>query len=261
MLDTACPPVLDDEQRDFYHEQGFLVLRDFFPPGLMAEASAEADALLERRDLIAVENLRCRWQPNVTTGACEFETFDPVIDLGPVCRRLALDGRLLAALAELYGEEACLFKDKLIFKPPGVRGYGLHQDYIAWPTFPRSFLTVLIPFDRADADNGCTEVFPGYHKGGSLSAEDGDYHELSLEQIDESRGVKLELAPGDVAIFTGFTPHRSAPNRSSRWRRQLYVSYNKFSEGGHQRTSHYEEFHRWLRVKYAAYGKTNLYFK
>ncbi len=227
----------------------------------MAEASAEADSLLRRHDLIAVENLRCRWQPNVTTGACEFETFDPVIDLGPICCRIAHDERLLATLASLYGDLACLFKDKLIFKPPGVKGYGLHQDWIGWPGFPRSFLTVLVPFDRADADNGCTEVFPGYHKNGTLSPEDGNYHELSTDLIDESRGVNLELDPGDVAIFGGFTPHRSAPNRSGRWRRQLYLSYNKLSDGGRQRERHYEEFHRWLRVKYAEYGKTNLYFR
>jgi hypothetical protein len=227
----------------------------------MADASAEADALLRRHDLIAVENLRCRWQPNVITGACEFETFDPVIDLGPICCQIAHDERLLAALAALYGDLACLFKDKLIFKPPGVKGYGLHQDWIGWPGFPRSFLTVLVPLDRADADNGCTEVFPGYHKNGTLSPEDGNYHELSTDLIDESRGVNLELDPGDIAIFGGFTPHRSAPNRSDRWRRQLYLSYNKLSDGGRQRERHYEEFHRWLRVKYAEYGKTNLYFR
>jgi hypothetical protein len=261
MHDTLSKPALTARQCDFYYEQGFLVLRDFFSPDLMAEASIEADALRQRHDLIAVENLRCRWQPNVYTGACEFETFDPVIDLGSVCRRIAHDVRLLEALAELYGEEACLFKDKLIFKPPGLKGYGLHQDWIAWPGFPRSFLTVLVPLDRSDTDNGCTEVFPGYHQNGSLSTEDGQYHELPLDLIDESRGVNLELAPGDVAVFTGFTPHRSAPNRSGRWRRQLYLSYNKLSDGGRQRDKHYEEFHRWLGVKYAEYGKTNLYFR
>jgi hypothetical protein len=261
MLESTVNANLTAGQRTVYEEQGFLVLRGFFPPALMAEASAEAEMLLGRRDLIAVENLRCRWQTNVTTGACEFETFDPVIDLAPVCHRLALHPRLLAALAGLYGEEACLFKDKLIFKPPGAKGYGPHQDWIAWPGFPRSFLTVLVPFDRADPDNGCTEVFPGYHQNGTLSPEDGQYHELPLELIDESRGVALELDPGDIAIFGGFTPHRSAPNRSDGWRRQLYLSYNKLCDGGQQRTRHYEEFHRWLRVKYAEYGKTNLYFE
>jgi 2-aminoethylphosphonate dioxygenase len=253
--------MLKAQQRDFYHEQGYLVLRDFFPSTLMAEAANEADTLLRRIDLMDGNNLRCRWQINVHTGAREFETFDPVVDLSPLCARIAADARLLAALAALYGEQACLFKDKLIFKPPGTKGYGLHQDWIAWPGFPRSFLTVLAPFDRADADNGCTQVFPGYHKQGTLSREDGQYHELPAELIDEARGVNLELDPGDVAIFTGFTPHRSAPNRSSRWRRQLFLSYNKHSDGGPQRDKHYQEFHDWIRARYAEPEKEKLYFR
>ena len=258
---TPSPsPASAPEQRDCYREQGFLVLRDFFDAELIAEASAEADALRRRHDLIAVDNLRCRWQPNVHTGDCEFETFDPVIDLSPVCRRIAHDARLLAALAALYGEEACLFKDKLIYKPPGLKGYGLHQDWIAWPGFPRSFLTVLVPFDPADADNGCTQVFPGYHQTAACRRRMATITNCRRD-VDESRGVPLELEPGDVAIFSGFTPHRSAPNRSDRWRRQLYLSYNKLSDGGHQRDRHYEEFHRWLRVKYAEHGKTSLYFR
>ena len=54
---------------------------------------------------------------------------------------------------------------------------------------------------------------------------------------------------------------RRNTNRSERWRRQLYLSYNAFSDGGHQRTNHYEEFHVWLRKKYAEYGKTETYFE
>lgn len=249
------------EQRDFYHEQGYIVLRDFFPSALMTEADDEADTLLQRRDLIAVENLRCRWQINVYTGARDFETFDPIIDLSPVCARIAADTRLLAVLAVLYGEEACLFKDKLIFKPPGAKGYGLHQDWIAWPDFPRSFLTVLVPFDRANAANGCTQVFPGFHKNGALSQEDGQYHELPPDSIDEGCGVNLELERGDLAVFSGFTPHRSAPNRSARWRRQLFLSYNKLSDGGPQRDKHYREFHAWVRARYSESERKNLYFR
>ena len=160
----------------------------------------------------------------------------------------------------LYGEPAQLFKDKLIYKPPGVRGYGLHQDWIAWDGFPRSFLTVLIPFDAADRDNGCTVVYPGYHHDGPLAAQDGKYHELPAETVDEAKAVPLVMEPGDVAVFGGFTPHRSDPNVSGRWRRQLYLSYNKASDGGDQRDRHYAEFHAWLRTKYAQHGKTDVYF-
>jgi ectoine hydroxylase-related dioxygenase (phytanoyl-CoA dioxygenase family) len=184
-----------------------------------------------------------------------------VIDIAPVCRNIAQDARILDVLADLYGEPGCLFKDKLIFKPPGAKGYVLHQDFIAWPGFPRSFLTVLVPIDAADAENGCTECFAGYHHAGPLAPEDGQFHELSPEMFNPARGVKLELAPGDIAIFGGFTPHRSDPNRSSRPRRQLYLSYNAFSDGGEQRAKHYSEFHDYLRRKYGEHGINNTEFR
>jgi hypothetical protein len=264
MTSTAlvdATPWTPAQRRAYWHEQGYIAFRGQYSLADIEEASQEADRLRTRNDLISTRNLRCRFQPSVVTGECQFETFDPIVDIGPVCRRLAFDVRLLSVLAELYEDEPCLFKDKLIYKPPGLKGYGLHQDWIAWPGFPRSFVTVLVPLDDVDADNGCTEVFGGYHHNGSLSTEDGQYHELPLETVDPARGELLELGRGDVAIFGGFTPHRSAPNRSGRWRRQLYLSYNARNDGGEQRAKHYDEFHRWLRVKYAEYNKTDVYFE
>jgi ectoine hydroxylase-related dioxygenase (phytanoyl-CoA dioxygenase family) len=120
---------------------------------------------------------------------------------------------------------------------------------------------VLVPFEPADRDNGCTIVYPGYHSKGCLSQEDGHYHELPAETVKDSDAVPLLLKPGDVAIFGGFTPHRSDPNTSDRWRRQLYLSYNAHSDGGDQRTKHYAEFHAWLKTKYAEYGKTDTYYE
>jgi ectoine hydroxylase-related dioxygenase (phytanoyl-CoA dioxygenase family) len=244
-----------------YDRDGYVVVRELFPPKLMAAAATEAEALPEQfNHLVDVKNIRCRWKDNVFTGECTFETFDPVIDLSPACDEIARHPLLLAVLAELYGEPAHLFKDKLIFKPPGVKGYNLHQDWIAWPGFPKSFLTVLVPFETADRDNGCTVVYPGYHKKGCLTEPDGHYHDLPAALVKETDALPLVLQPGDVAIFGGFTPHRSDPNRSDRWRRQLYLSYNADSDGGEQRTKHYDEYHVWLKKKYAEYGKTETYY-
>ena len=145
---------------------------------------------------------------------------------------LARDARLLDVLHSIYGEPASLFKDKLIFKPPGARGYGIHQDWISWPGFPRSFLTVLIALDEASPGNGCTQVFAGIHRRGCLVEEDGEFHEFSPEDMGAAPRVDLALKPGDIAIFGGFTPHRSDPNRSDRDRRQLFLSYNALSDGG-----------------------------
>jgi ectoine hydroxylase-related dioxygenase (phytanoyl-CoA dioxygenase family) len=252
---------LVDKPLEAYHENGYLVLRDLFGVAEMAEVAAEGERLLERSDLIDSDNLRCRYQPSETGGPCLFETFDPVIDIAPRCAALAADRRIFAVLERIYEGKACLFKDKLIFKPPGAHGYRLHQDFIAWKNFPRSFITVLVAIDAADRDNGCTVVYPGYHQQGCLTTEDGEFHELSPDMVDESRAVPLELEPGDVAFFGCFTPHRSAPNRSNRWRRQLYLSYTAERDGGELRETHYRDFHAWLRVKYADYGKPNVYFR
>jgi ectoine hydroxylase-related dioxygenase (phytanoyl-CoA dioxygenase family) len=258
---TLSRRALGEDQLQAWRDDGYLVFPDFFPADQIAAAAAEADQLLERhRALIDVHNLRTRFLPNVVAGGDQFECFDPVIDLSLECHRLALDPRLLAALGALYGEAACLFKDKLVYKPPGVKGYDLHQDYTPWASFPRSFLTLLIPLDPVDLDNGCTEVFPGYHKNGLLAGPGKPTYPLPPDAVDESRAVPLILNPGDVAVFDGFTPHRSAPNRSLRWRRQFFPSYNKLSDGGHQRPQHYAEFRNWLKKKYEDYGKTGLYY-
>jgi len=246
---------------DSYRRTGFAIFRRVFSRQEMAEVSEEANRVFGQRDLIDFQNIRCRWSNHHETDECRFDCFDPIIDLSSVIERMTRAPRILAALEALYGEPACLFKDKLIYKPPGAKGYALHQDYISWPSFPKSFVTVLIPIDSSTDDNGATEVFPGLHTNGCLSPLDGDYHELPLSTIENTAGVKLCLEPGDIAVFDGMTPHRSAPNRSSSWRRQLYLSYNAKSDGGEQREAHYREFHEWLKKKYAEYGKTGLYFK
>jgi ectoine hydroxylase-related dioxygenase (phytanoyl-CoA dioxygenase family) len=232
-----------------------------FSPAAVAGLDADARRLHERTDLIDTNNVRCRWQDLVETGECRFDCFDPVIDLSEVCARTARDPRLLDIIGTLYGEPACLFKDKLIFKSPGTPGYKLHQDYVSWTSFPTSFLTVIVAIDAAAANNGATEVFPGYHQHGCLSPRDGNYHQLADDAVDLSKGVVLDLAPGDVAIFSGYTPHRSAANRSAEWRRLLYLSYNALSDGGEQRDRHYTEFRGWLQDRYAEYGRTSTFFR
>jgi 2-aminoethylphosphonate dioxygenase len=259
-LIDSRPEIGRDQVRQ-YHDDGYLIVRGVFAEVEMAALAAEADTLFNRHELIDTQNIRCRWQNHADTGECRFDCFDPVIDIGPVCRYFAYDRRLFDILRAIYDDEAHLFKDKLIFKPPGATGYALHQDYIGWREFPESFITLIVAIDATDATNGATEVFAGYHKQGYLSPKDGDYHHLAEDAVDVSRGVVLELAPGDIALFGGFTPHRSDANRSGAWRRQLYLSYNSGRDGGDQRDAHYRQFHEWLVKKYAEYGKTGVWFR
>src|SRR5581483_5837020 len=126
---TDIAQTADRVQRAQYHADGFVVVRQLLPPERIAALDREAVRLRGRHDLIDADNIRCRWQNDADTGECRFDCFDPVIDLSDVCRETALDPRILDIVSTLYGEPACLCKDKLIFKPPGTLGYKLHQDY------------------------------------------------------------------------------------------------------------------------------------
>ena len=184
----------------------------------------------------------------------------PVIDIAPNMGRVARDSRLLSVLGEVYGQTAHLFKDKLIFKPAGAVGYPLHQDYISWPEFPKTFVTVVVPLDAANEENGCTVVYEGYHRQELLTPADGKFHPVPRELVSDDRRRALVLELGDIAIFHGFTPHESNPNRSTTPRRQLYLSYNSDNDGGDQRSAHYHQFHQWLRDKYPKFEAEAWYF-
>lgn len=244
-----------------WHDDGFLVLREFFGRAAMASLDAAAQRLwADEQRLISPRNLRCRYMDHHVTGERLFECLDPVVDIAPEMLCIAFDDRLLRCLADLYRAPACLFKDKLIFKPPGARGYPLHQDYISWPNFPTSFLTVLIPLDAATEENGCTVVYRGEHQRGLLTPADGKFHPLSRDRVNERNRVPLELQPGDVAVFSGLTPHESSPNTTNQPRRQLYLSYNSQLDGGDQRAAHYRHFHQWLHAKYPQPESGDWYF-
>jgi ectoine hydroxylase-related dioxygenase (phytanoyl-CoA dioxygenase family) len=170
---------------------------------------------------------------------------DPVVDLDPFLASLARDARVLDQLAAALGEPVHPFKDKLIFKPPGASGYGLHQDYIAWPDFPESCTILVIPLDPSTPHCGGLEVYPGLHRHGYLAPEDGEYHVLPEEAVAGHASQEITMQPGDALIFSGLLPHRSGVNQSNHQRRHLYFSYNAQSDGGDLREDHYRAYRDW----------------
>jgi len=252
--------MLSATEIDSWNRDGFVMFRKVFSPFEMAELDAEANMLFARVELMSRFNLRCRYMPHWETGELLFEVFDPVNDIGPVCARMSADRRIVEKVEAIYREAACLFKDKLIFKPAGATGYRLHQDIpLGWAGFPQSFLSVLIPIDSQNKANGCTEVFSGYHH--RFLSDKPENYMLPDDTVDEARRTYLELEPGDVAIFHGLTPHRSAPNKTDGMRRSLFLSFNKRSEGGDQRAAHYAEFQQKMRQRFSAEEQPQVFFR
>ena len=143
-------------------------------------------------------------------------------------RDLLEEGPLIAAAAQLFGEPAVMFKDKINFKMPGGHGFKAHQDQAAgWDRYAPIFVTVLVTLDATTIENGCLEMVAGKHKEGLLGAE---WNPLDHGDLDYK---PLPTAPGDVVLFDSYAPHSSEPNNTDKPRRLLFFTYNLAEYGDH----------------------------
>ncbi|HZI18223.1 MAG TPA: phytanoyl-CoA dioxygenase family protein [Pyrinomonadaceae bacterium] len=222
--------VLTPSQLETFRRKGFLTLRGLFGEEEVAGWSRECKRLLGL-GLAHKDNIRTR-PFFVTETFWLVDRLDPVLDISDLFRALARDERVAGPPRDLLGDEALLFKDRLIYKMVGMPGYPLHQDYSWWQEFPRDLINVAVAIDPADSENGALELFPGYHD--RLLSAPGEMRHMNEEearQVDPDSGELMATEPGDVIIFDCMTPHRSGPNISNRMRRQLYLTYSAAGHG------------------------------
>lgn len=224
-----------------YWKDGYVVLRGLFSAEEAGKWSAECDRLLGQ-DWVDERNVRTPFRFN---SAVVPERIDPVVDVSPLFTEVVRDERILRVLRTIWQAEPMLFKDKLIFKMPGVGGYTMHQDWAwGWQELCAAdeILSVSVQIDGADAANGCIELFPGYQ--GKLLTPPGlqtNFREEEVAQVDPSVGRKMETGPGDVLIFHSLAPHQSGTNNADYSRRSLYLTYNA-ARAGDLKAAYYEGY-------------------
>jgi 2-aminoethylphosphonate dioxygenase len=233
---------LSSAQLAAFVENGYVILRKVFSTEEVNAWQAAADELLRRADIIQPHNLRLQ----LKKSSEEVWKIDPFLELHGTFCALARDRRLLDPLASIFGQrQPVLFKDKLIYKPPQGEGNALHQDYNWWQGFPTSLISVLVALDPADRENGCTQLFSGYQRG--LLTPPGTIGNLNAAQVAGERSEYVETQPGDIALFHCMAPHCAGPNRSSRWRKQIFLTYNDSADGEHYFA--HREHYLWYRTR------------
>lgn len=228
-----------DETASAYRAHGAVILRNFFDAEAIENLIREADRLLAEFHAGRVEKHRVGFRPTVS-GTNTFERFDPVCDIAPEFAEIARNPRLMALVQALIGGEPFLLKDKLIYKLPGDKGYGLHQDYpyfFAEDAPAERFVSVAITIDSLAQEDGGLRLVLDRHDRIQPAPEDNP-KDCDPAAVADAPEWNSSVGAGSVIAFHTLTPHSSGPNKSQRTRRMLYLTYT-VTEAGYLRDEYY----------------------
>jgi len=155
--------------------------------------------------------------------------------------------KLTGMLMEIWGDEVCLFKEKINYKRSGGGGYAPHYDAVSYlhiDPHVNTFASILVAAEEATPLNGCLEIVPGSHKRDRLPPLNND-KTIMDEWCDRQAWKPISLQPGDALIFDGYLAHRSGDNDSPNDRATLYATYNPKGQGGDLHDAYYAH-----RIKY-----------
>jgi ectoine hydroxylase-related dioxygenase (phytanoyl-CoA dioxygenase family) len=222
---------LSERQVEAFHRDGFVSLDKVLDSATVEAARQRFEKLFRGEFETGLAPDEWNWRegrdsPELTRQICNGWKSDRVI-AGIVLRRDV--GRACATLRSWPG--ARINQDNVIWKPPGTKPLGFHQDdsYQAWID-PAEMMTCWITLDDTRADQGTIEYVRGSHRW-PLSPPIGQFHGpddplADLVPAAEQAGVTpefvaIEVPAGSAVIHHGRTWHGSRSNRGQAPRRAV----------------------------------------
>jgi phosphonate degradation associated HDIG domain protein len=279
-LSALIPDPVSRDARQSFHQNGFVILRDFFTATETRELEAASNTFGRRaRSLLSIARERG------TTPAALAQTDPESLIVVPeadnpeqVCRFEYLLGsdpvfaqfirqRIEPVISALHGEAFLPFKDKENEKHPGGGAFRPHQDFAAYQAFgPRYNATAMISIDPQTSANGCVEFATNFDEvardRGAVAAtiegrallhftsggpSNGDIRDDIVNRIAWS---PAEVTPADLVVFDSFVPHRSASNQTGASRRAMFLTYASQREGDWYQHYYTEKRRNYLDPKF-----------
>eukprot|EP00484_Ammonia_sp_Unknown_P007635 CAMPEP_0197073948 /NCGR_PEP_ID=MMETSP1384-20130603/210864_1 /TAXON_ID=29189 /ORGANISM="Ammonia sp." /LENGTH=343 /DNA_ID=CAMNT_0042512789 /DNA_START=23 /DNA_END=1054 /DNA_ORIENTATION=+ len=253
---TLAGSLLSNEQRRFYEENGFLVIRGLLNSEevskyynrfdeLVANPKERPPNMILMRD-VALSGLEVkdRKSERVVTKLQNWSQ-------DRVLWTYAKHPRIIPYIKDILGYDIRAHHFMSINKPadPGALSsrHPLHQDQWYFPFAPSKYIACSwTALQKVNRNNGCLVVIPGTHRyrkdlhiGGKLLAHaypkpwhgpvNKAYHGI---QVDDgminrllSQRVHLEMEPGDTVFFHPLLFHGSGANLTGKNRRSISVHY------------------------------------
>ncbi len=249
---TTIEHALPVDSLETFQRDGFVAYRDFFSQDEVTELRQK---LAEYIELLV---------PVLPGTEAFFEDLEDPTSLKQLPRmslhhryfhQLSRDSRL-SQLAQHLLQDEVVVKEVSWFNKPARTGQATpaHQDGYYFNLTPNEALTLWIPLEPVDEENGCVNYVPGSHLRGvrphgssqvlGFSQTITDYSEA-----DRATEVLVPANPGDLLVHHSLTIHGAGPNISERRRPALGVVY--FAQRAKVDTVALEAYRRKLEAELA----------
>jgi phytanoyl-CoA hydroxylase len=227
-------PIATAEQIGFFHEHGYLIVRDAIAQADLDRIESYCDILLEEKDRLAND---WAWDAKESRENRSFR----IVQSSPSyvwkdIDRQAYRQWLVAFASRLMEMDLEFWYDQFLGKPPGKSApTEWHQDEGYWGrNLADRGITGWIPLQDVDAVNGCMHFIDGGHKLGVLPHRqvDGVQSDLLICDVDERFTVVCPMRRGDVAFHHSKTPHMSTANTGPNWRKAVTNHLQAVGAGG-----------------------------
>eukprot|EP00794_Sanderia_malayensis_P006979 gene6979-7764_t len=228
---------LTREQREFYEENGFLVVK-----GLVGERELQSytnrfkdicDGKVSVDFLTVMKDISQQKEEGLETTINKIQDYQ----MDPVLSEYFNLPQILKYVECFTGHDIMAAHTMLINKPPDsgkkTSRHPLHQDLHYFPFRPADRIVCSwTAMEKVTRDNGCLVVLPGTHKGPLLDHEypnwEGGVNKFyhGIKDFDQNAPrIHLEMEAGDTVFFHPILIHGSGTNRTKRFRKAISCHY------------------------------------
>ena len=225
--------VLTTEQREFYFDNGYLLLEGFIPKEWLTRLREATDRMIKRSREITesdstfdLESGHCAQEPRLRRVSSP-------VDHDLAYWEYASESMLADVASDLVGPNVKFHHSKLNFKwPKGGEEVKWHQDISFWPHTNYSPLTIGTYLLEVGNDQGPMGILPGSHKGPLFDqyGPDGTWMgclgDKTTTELDLDRVHYLTGPAGSVTVHNCRVIHGSKPNHSAKGRPLLLNVYS-----------------------------------
>lgn len=236
---TLDNPVLSYEQRNFYEDNGYIVIRNLVPKEKLdvyrerfeqiCRREVEIPGLTIMRD-VAIARSEFVPGEQAVTKLQEFQNDDVLFGYCEL-------PEIIKYVQTFTGKEVKAMHTMLINKPPDpgkkTSRHPLHQDLHYFPFRPADRVVCSwTAMQKVNRENGCLVVLPGTHKGELLQHDypewEGGVNKMyhGVRDFDPNAPrVHLPMDTGDTVFFHPLLIHGSGMNKTKGFRKSISCHY------------------------------------